>query len=88
MGPMPSVLYSPINGESQKRAVVLHRDHKMVVAKGFRDSGLVLFLNKNLPTWDWSEEQGGTESYLNLSSHGGARLFSCTEVKIFQLSVL
>lgn len=36
--------------ESQKRAVVLHEDHKMMVVKGFNDSDLVSFKNKYLPT--------------------------------------
>lgn len=38
---------SPIKGESQKRAVVLHKGYKMMVAKGFSDSGLMPFLNKD-----------------------------------------
>lgn len=46
-GAMSSVLHGPIKGESQKRAVVLHNDHEMMVAKGFGDSGLLPFLNKN-----------------------------------------
>lgn len=39
---------SPIKGESQKRAVVLHKGRKMMVAKGFSNSGLMPFLNKDL----------------------------------------
>lgn len=44
---MPSVLYSPVKAESQKRAVVLHKDHEMMVAKGFSVSALLPFLTKS-----------------------------------------
>lgn len=46
------MLHSPIMGKSQKRAVVLHGDHQMMVVKGFNDSGLAPIINKYLPTQD------------------------------------
>jgi len=40
MEPVPLMLHSPIMGKSQKRAVVLHGHHKMMVVRTFDNSGL------------------------------------------------